>query len=125
MLCGLGAKGGLGEEAGDGWKCIRRECQQISSEGDGISVQCREKVAAFHVVQSRLDEVWPFLDEPPAERAAQEGGGDETHGKSGPNRANNLTPGSAGTHVQCARGLCKELSEVLPVFAFGGGEARP
>ena len=75
VLNGRAAEGRLGKEAGDGWKRVRREGQQVGSEGDGLSVQCREQVAALHVVQSRLDEVRSFLDEPPAERATQEGGG--------------------------------------------------
>ena len=50
MLRGLGAKGGLGEEAGDGRQCSRREGQQVGSERNGLSVQCGKMVAAFHMV---------------------------------------------------------------------------
>jgi len=57
LLNGRAAKGRLGEEAGDGWKRVRREGQQVCSKRDGLSVQSREQIAALHVVQSRVDEV--------------------------------------------------------------------
>ena len=46
----LRAEGGLGEEAGDGGQCVRREGQQVGSERNGFPVQCGKILAAFHVM---------------------------------------------------------------------------
>ena len=93
------AKGGLGQEAGHGGQRVWREGQQVSSKRDGFPVQSGKILAAFHVVQGRLDEVRSLPDEPPAKRASQEGGGDEAYGDCRSDRAYELGPDSAGALV--------------------------